>query len=235
MVINTAAYTNVDRAETEILRCGWTNADAVRYLVEACEDVDCPLVQIGTDYVFGGDVRRCHPYRETDPPDPVNVYGRTKLDGEQHAGAYRKHLIVRTCGLYARPAPSGRSRNFVETMLQLARQRARVRVVDDQYCTPTYVPHLAQAVRYLIARGAHGTYHVTNSGSTTWYDFAAEILRTIHSPVTPDPISTTEYAATAVRPSYSVLDIGKYDKESGRDMPDWRHALHVCLSGPSYE
>jgi dTDP-4-dehydrorhamnose reductase len=148
-VINCAAYTAVDKAESEPEKCRAVNAVAVEHLVRACRQLDCPLVQISTDYVFGAAPSAPRPWREDDPCQPQGVYARTKLEGEQAAAKYQKHLIVRTCGLYARPSDP-RAANFVKTMLRLGAARPELRIVDDQHCTPTYVPHLARAILFLL-------------------------------------------------------------------------------------
>jgi dTDP-4-dehydrorhamnose reductase len=250
-VINCAAYTQVDRAESEPQQCRAVNATAVEYLARACTRLDCPLVQISTDYVFGGGPERTTPYREDDPPSPQGVYARTKLEGEQAAGRHAKHLIVRTCGLYARPSDQ-RASNFVKTMLRLgatarlassATGSKEVRVVADQHCTPSYVPHVARAVLFLLglpgatarlassATGSApwGIYHVVNRGATNWYEFAAEIFRLAGIDVSLTPITTAEYAAAAPRPANSVLDTAKYHALGSPAMPDWKAALAEYL------
>ncbi|MGD0656244.1 MAG: NAD(P)-dependent oxidoreductase [Thermoguttaceae bacterium] len=269
MIINCAAYTQVDKAEKEPDLAYAVNAAAVKNLVRACRELDCPLVQISTDYVFGGERVRDtvgsgqgavgsgqretasgfkqnshsdlhpssfilhpsfnRPYREDDPPSPQGIYARTKLAGERAAAEYEKHLIVRTCGLYAR-ASDGRANNFVKTMLRLGSKQAEIRVVADQHCTPSYVPHVARAVLFLAGltnavAAPWGIYHVTNSGETTWYDFAVEIFKQAGLNVSVKPITTAEYGATAARPSYSVLDTGAYHRLGGPAMPDWKTAL----------
>ncbi len=282
-VINCAAYTAVDRAETEPEKCRAINAGAVEYLTLACGKLDCPLVQISTDYVFGAEPPPSpRPWREDDPVFPQGVYARTKLEGEQVAAKYKKHWIVRTCGLYARPADA-RAANFVKTMLRLGASKSELRIVDDQHCTPTYVPHLARAIRFLLEThgglsqfsrreecchadsldrrengtvpltpregdrsmfsaeafsakcdsspkngpvpAPWGTYHVTNTGQTTWREFAAEVFRLAGMPVSIQPITTAEYGAPAARPAFSVLDTGAYHRLGGPAMPDWRAAL----------
>lgn len=229
-VINTAAFTQVDRAEEEAERCRAVNARGVAHLVEACRALDCVLVQISTDYVFGGDTTRRVPYRETDAPQPQGVYARTKLEGERYAAEWEKHFVVRTCGLYGQPGPRSAG-NFVQTMLELAERRGRLRVVGDQHCTPSYVPHVARAIRFLLETEAYGTYHVTNGGQTTWYDFAAEIFRLSALEVELEPINTSEYGARAPRPAYSVLDTSKYHDLPNRPaMPPWQFALAEYLA-----
>ncbi|HUT12029.1 MAG TPA: dTDP-4-dehydrorhamnose reductase [Thermoguttaceae bacterium] len=228
-VVHCAAYTRVDRAESEPEACEAVNVTAVEHLVEACGRLDCPLVQISTDYVFGGPAYRTAPFCEDDPPSPQGVYARSKLAGERAAGRHSKHLIVRTCGLYARPSDQ-RAGNFVKTMLRLGRSQQEPRVVCDQQCTPSYVPHVAEAVLSLLGTPAGrpapwGIYHVTNAGATNWYEFAKEILRLAGMDVTVQPITTAEYAAAAPRPAYSVLDTTKYEALGGPVMPTWESAL----------
>ena len=253
-VINCAAYTQVDRAETEPGRCRAVNATAVEHLARACGELDCPLVQISTDYVFGGEAGE-RGYREDDPPAPQGVYAKTKVEGELAAARHAKHLIVRTCGLYARPSDE-RAGNFVKTMLRLGASGKPLRVVADQHCTPSYVPHVAQAVLFLLdtkgtapdagaisgnlrtlpasgpvpvsfvpVRASWGIYHVTNRGQTTWYDFAEEIFRLAKMDASLQPITTAEYAAAAPRPAYSVLDTTAYHRLGGPAMPAWQAAL----------
>jgi dTDP-4-dehydrorhamnose reductase len=227
-VINCAAYTQVDKAESEPEKCRAVNALAVEHLARACGELDCPLVQISTDYVFGAARPQGPPWTEQDCPSPQGVYARTKLEGERAAASHPKHLVVRTCGLYARPSDP-RATNFVKTMLRLGGVRPEVRVVADQHCTPTYVPHLARAILFLLDHGGTrvpwGAYHATNAGATSWHEFAVEIFRLAGLPVAVRAISTAEYAAPAPRPSYSVLDTAAYHRLDGPPMPDWRSAL----------
>jgi dTDP-4-dehydrorhamnose reductase len=227
-VINCAAYTAVDKAETEPEKCRAVNAKAVEHLVQACDKLDCPLVQISTDYVFGAAVPSPRPWREDDPCQPQGVYAKTKLEGELAAAEYPKHLILRTCGLYARPSDP-RAINFVKTMLRLGAERPELRIVDDQHCTPTFVPHFARAILFLLGWNGKpapwGTYHVTNTGEASWREFAAEIFRQARMRVAIRPITTAEYGAPAARPSYSVLDMSAYHRLGGPLMPDWRAAL----------
>lgn len=235
VVINAAAYTRVDRAEEEADRCRAVNAEGVAHLAEACGELDCTLVQISTDYVFGRDTGRSTPYRESDPPGPLGVYARSKLEGERHAATWPKHVIVRTCGLYscraAGGSAAGGSSDFVDTMLRLAREGKRLRVVDDQHVTPSFVPHVARAVRFLADAGVRGIFHVVNSGETTWHGFAAELFRLSGVEAALEPVSTAEYGAIAPRPLWSVLDTTKYNALSGRPaMPPWQEALAECFS-----
>ncbi len=229
-VVNTAAFTLVDKAEQQPDLCRAINADAVGLLAEVCRELDAVLVQISTDYVFGLDAARETPYVETDEPGPQGVYARSKLEGERRAAECPRHCVVRSCGLYGRPGPRSAG-NFVATMLRLARQAKPLRVVNDQRCSPTYVPHLARAIRFLLTTGAYGTYHVVNAGQTTWHDFAAEIFRQAGLSVSLAAITTAEYGAPAPRPAYSVLDTAKYHALAGCwAMPTWQAALAEYLN-----
>lgn len=229
LVINCAGYTQVDRAEREPDACRAVNRAAVEYLAEACRELDSPLVQISTDYIFAGDNGRATPYREDDPPSARGVYALTKLEGERAASRHVKHLIVRTCGLYAHPTDQNAG-NFVKTMLRLGRTQSRLRIVADQHCTPSYVPHVARAILFLAGYGTvqpapWGTYHITNAGATTWYGFASEIFRQAGLDVALEPISSAAYGAPAPRPAYSVLDIAAYHRLDGPPMAHWKSAL----------
>ena len=229
MVINCAAYTRVDQAESEPEACRAVNATAVGHLADACGRLDCPLVQISTDYVFGDPADHGRPHREDDPTSPQGVYARTKLEGEQAAARHAKHLIVRTCGLYARPSHP-QAQNFVRTILRFARSRDTLRVVADQHCTPSYVPHVARAVLFLAGvdrpgPAPWGIYHVTNRGATTWHELAGEIVRLAGLKIKVEAITTAEYPMAAPRPAYSVLDTTAYHRLGGPVMPDWKAAI----------
>lgn len=228
-VINTAAYTKVDLAESEPEPCQLANATAVGYLAEVCRRLECPLVQVSSDYVFGAAGLGDRPYVETDPPGPQGQYAQSKLAGELAAAAAPQHLIVRTCGLYGY-RPTASAANFVDTMLRLGRERPELKIVDDQHCTPSYVVHVARAILFLLDAGARGTYHVVNAGATTWFDFAAEIFRQTGLNVRLHRITTAQYGAPAPRPAYSVLDTSKYHALGGPPMPTWQDALAEYLA-----
>jgi dTDP-4-dehydrorhamnose reductase len=228
-VIHCAAYTAVDQAESDVKRCRAVNAMAVAHLAEACGRLDCRLVHISTDYVFSGQSAPGRPYREDDPPSPRGVYAETKLEGERAAAGHVRHVIVRTCGLYARPSHRS-ARNFVSTILRMAQSRPHLRVVSDQQCTPSYVPHVARAVLFLLGAASEGRvpwgiYHVTNRGATNWHEFACEIVRLAGLKTELEPITTAEYGAAAPRPAYSVLDTTAYHRLGLPAMPDWKEAL----------
>jgi dTDP-4-dehydrorhamnose reductase len=246
-VINCAAYTQVDKAESEPELARAVNAGAVENLAEVCRKLECPLVQISTDYVFGEGGRGMAEggWSEEDEPRPQGVYARTKLEGERAAAKWERHVIVRTCGLYARPSDA-KAKNFVKTILRLAETKPELRVVDDQHCTPSYVPHVARAVLFLMEKaisplplgegpgvramggqtqGINGVFHVTNGGATTWHGFAAEILRLAKKSIPIHPIATAEFGALAPRPADSVLDTSKYHSLGGPEMPHWKIGL----------
>ena len=242
-VINTAAYTAVDRAEDEAEICRAVNVAGVANLADACRATGATLVQISTDYVFGGtdaDVpsdgpTQRNPFRETDPPLPRGVYAQSKFEAERIAAAADdRNLVVRTCGLYGhggpRPVETRSPGNFPKTMLRLAQRGQTIRVVDDQWITPSYVPHVARAIAFLLAAGHRGTFHVVNHGHTTWYGFAQELFRLLDYSIDLKPITTADYPTRAWRPPYSVLDTSKYDRLPGCPaMPLWRDALRDYL------
>lgn len=227
VVINCAAYVQVDVAEREPDKCELINTKSVAMLADMCDELDACLVQISTDYVFDGMSGRGTPWREDDEIHPVGVYARSKAMAENEVARIQRHLIVRTCGLYGHTA---KRNNFVETMLRLGRERSHVRVVNDQHCTPTYVEHLAQSILYLISQDERGLFHITNRGATTWHDFAAEIFRLARLPAQLEAITTSDYNAPATRPAYSVLDTARYHNLGGPPMPNWQEALAEYLA-----
>ncbi len=229
VVINAAAFTNVDLAEEHPDVARAVNVSAVKNLADACRENGCPLVQISTDYVFGQEDPPRKPCRETDPTDPRGVYAVTKHEGEQAAAQLGRHLIVRTCGLYASPADA-EAKNFVNTVLRFAGAGRPLSVVDDQHCTPSYVPHVARAILFLTREAlrdnaAWGVYHVANRGETTWFEFAQEVCRLADIATPVRSISTEDYGAAAPRPCYSVLDTSKFQALGGPETPTWQKAL----------
>ena len=229
-VINCAAWTAVDRAEAEPVACRAANETAVLALADAARATGALLVQVSTDYVFGADGARREPYREDDPTGPLGEYGASKLAGEAAARTWHRHQVVRTCGLYsAGPGGPVRGRNFADTMLVLARDRDEVRVVADQFCTPSYVPHVAAAILALVANGTPGTFHVTNAGATTWHGFAGELFRRAGLPTKVTPIASCDYPSPVARPAYSVLDTSKAAR-LGISLPDWRQGIADYLA-----
>jgi dTDP-4-dehydrorhamnose reductase len=230
IVVNAAAYTQVDRAEAEPGEAFAVNTLAVRDLATFCRDADCTLIHFSTDYVFGLDALRISPYSETDPAGPINVYGNTKLAGEYLVqSTCPKYFILRTCGLYGPLQAGSGHTNFVETMLRKAEEGNPVRVVDDQVCTPTSVLDLAHAARELLESRAFGLYHVTNAGSCTWHEFAETIFELAKKAAVLVPIESKEYAAPARRPRYSVLSNARWIDIGYTPLRSWQEALERYL------
>ncbi|MCM1005860.1 MAG: dTDP-4-dehydrorhamnose reductase [Prevotella sp.] len=223
-VINAAAYTAVDKAESEPDICRLINTDAPGILAEACAETGAKLVHVSTDYVFGGNASR--PYKETDTPKPGSVYGRTKLAGEEIIRHIlpNEHIILRTAWLY-----SHTGKNFVKTMLTFAANRDEINVVADQWGCPTYAPDLARGIIAAISakQWQPGTYHFTGTGRTTWYDFAREIFRQAGvNKVRVNAVTTDQYPSPAHRPAYSVLDCSKFQKTFAFEIADWQTSLY---------
>lgn len=224
-VFNPAAYTKVDLAEDEPEQAAAINVQAVQNLADVCREIDCPLVHFSTDYVFGAESPSPRPWREDDPVSPLGVYAQTKLAGEERARTWHKHFVVRTCGLYGHPGRWHTGPNFVDTMLRLGRQRPKLRIVFDQICTPSFTRDVAAAALFLAQTGAYGTYHVTNTGAVAWCDFARQVFKIAGLNVDIEPITAAEYGAKAPRPSYSVMDTGKYGALGGPALRSWDAAL----------
>jgi dTDP-4-dehydrorhamnose reductase len=222
-LINCAAFTNVDAAETNEVMAARGNATAPGVLAEACKRASIPLVHFSTDYVFAGNAD--HPYAVDAPVQPLGAYGRTKAAGEdaiRTSGA--QHLIVRTSWLYAPWA-----NNFVRTMAKLTRDKLSLKVVDDQRGRPTSAEHLAKTALALLDRGATGTFHVTDGGECTWYEFTRTIAEKLGRTCTIMPCTTAEFPRPAPRPAYSVLDLSKTEALLG-PMPDWHSNLASVLA-----
>lgn len=226
-IINCAAYTTVDAAEENEALADRINHKAVAALAEVCAEKKMTLIHISTDYIFDGNATT--PYKEEDKPAPQSVYGRTKLLGEQAiAKSGCCSIILRTAWLY-----SEFGRNFVKTMRQLLSTRPEIKVVADQVGTPTYAGDLAEAIVEIIESGQlskYGTYHYSNEGECSWYDFAAEIAKLSNlCDCKISPCTTTEYPTKAVRPRYSVLDKGKFVETFGIAIPEWHESLAECI------
>ncbi|TWT85908.1 dTDP-4-dehydrorhamnose reductase [Posidoniimonas polymericola] len=236
LIINCAAYTAVDKAESDEKACFATNADAVETLAQLANEHAAPLVHISTDYVFGADASRTTPYTEQDQTGPVSVYGHSKLAGEQAAVLASRHVVARSCGLYT-ASPSGpvRGRNFCDTMLSLGREGKPLRVVNDQHCTPTYVPLLTDLLLRLISVGGQGLYHITAAGQTTWHGLAKALFEAAGLEGDLEAIPTSEYPTPAARPRYSVLDGARLEAAIGSKRPDWSSSLRPYLAASRTE
>jgi dTDP-4-dehydrorhamnose reductase len=237
IVVNAAAYTAVDQAETDTARAFAVNAEGPMLLARECRRRGIPLVHLSTDYVFDGAATR--PYREGDPIRPINVYGRSKAEGEAAVRELQpEHIIVRTAWVYA-----SHGSNFVRTMLRLARERDQVSVVADQQGSPTAAAAIAAAIVQIVqqvvpqgrqvADAAWGTYHFTAQGETTWHGFAERILdglaRTGERRPMLKPIAAADYPSQTMRPAYSVLDCALIERTFGIIRPGWEEGLDRVL------
>lgn len=229
VVVNTAAFTRVDDCEFDIQTAFDVHAVAVRNLACVCADLDAELVHLSTDYVFDGERRS--PYGEADAPNPLNVYGVSKLAGEYFVrNICPRHLVVRTSGLYGAAGARGKGGNFVETMIRLAAEGRPIRVVDDEVLTPTYAKDLAALIKGLLERGFYGLFHVTNAGECSWFEFAGKIFGLLG--LAPDFDSTTAavFGAAARRPAYSVLAHQRLAQCGMDTMRPWAEALAAYLA-----
>ncbi len=223
-VINCAAWTRVDDAESHADDAYRLNALGPRVLAAACDRRGVLLVQLSTDYVFAGDATE--PIDEWQPPCPRSVYGASKLAGENEVRTLaRRHLVVRTSWLYGRHGP-----NFVLTMLRARDRGQPLRVVSDQVGSPTWTGHIAPAILRLIERDVPGTYHLTNSGAVSWHGFAEAIFELVGDAPQLTPISTAEYPTPAPRPAYSVLDNRVWRLLGEAPLPGWRDGLEEYVA-----
>lgn len=236
VVINAAAYTAVDKAESEAEAAHRVNAVGPGLLAAACRRRGARLIHVSTDFVFDG--RSTRPYRPEDPTGPLGVYGATKLEGERRVLRELPEVgtIVRTAWLY-----DATGRNFLTTMLRLMSERQMVRVVSDQFGTPTSTDGLAEAIWRTVERGVTGVHHWTDAGSASWYDFAVAICRTgqsmgiLRSEVRVEPILTEEYPTPAKRPAFSVLDKTATWTALGVAGVHWQDALDATIRSLAHE
>ena len=227
VIVNCAAYTAVDRAEDDEATAELINATAVRILAEAAKEVDAVLFHVSTDYVFGAEGNT--PRTEEMSTNPLGVYGRTKLRGEQAiAEVGARAIIIRTAWLY-----SEYGNNFLKTMLRLTKEKETLSVVFDQVGTPTYAGDLAMTIFSIIEgdyyNGNEGVYHFSNEGVCSWYDFAREIATAMGHTCQINPCHSSEFPSKVTRPPYSVLDKTKIKKTFGVDIPHWRESMIYCL------
>ncbi|MFC0771695.1 dTDP-4-dehydrorhamnose reductase [Terrimonas alba] len=231
-LINCAAYTAVDKAESEEELAYTINAEAPKEMAIACEANNIQLVHVSTDYVFDG--KGNSPYKEDDITDPVNLYGDSKLEGEKNIRQHNPSaIIIRTAWVY-----SEFGKNFVKTMLRLMAEKDQVNVVSDQRGAPTYAADLAEAIMNIISKveisghqtpGYGGIYHFSNEGNISWYDFAVAIKELTGSNCIVNPIPTSQFPTPAKRPFYSVLDKTKIQNRFGIEIKDWKQSLTICI------
>ncbi len=218
IIINCAALTAVDLCESEQDKAYSINALGPKHLAAAADKACAKLVHISTDYVFDG--RASEPYTEASPVNPISVYGKTKRAGEEFVRELcKKYYILRTAWVY------GEGKNFVKTMLRLSENNSKIRVVADQFGTPTSALELARAIIFLMETESYGTYHATCEGSTNWYEFAVMIFKEAGKSVEVEPITSEQYPTPAARPMYSILDNKAFRERHGYYMKDWKEAF----------
>ncbi|WP_047864318.1 dTDP-4-dehydrorhamnose reductase [Rubrobacter aplysinae] len=222
LIVNAAAYTDVDGCETETETAYWINALGPRNLAQYGERLGCEILHVSTNYVFDGLSE--HPYSPGDLPNPISVYGRTKLAGEEYVKTLsNRWYVVRSAGVY------GEGRNFVRTMLRVGAERDSLKVKDDEFIAPTYARDLGEGIAEVIEGGLYGTYHVTNAGSCSWYEFAQEIFHLSGIEVEVEPVPGSEYPLPAPRPANGLLS-----SLGSPELRHWHEALieYLGRSGP---
>ncbi|WP_349367885.1 dTDP-4-dehydrorhamnose reductase [Salinarimonas sp.] len=229
-LVNCTSYHKTDEVELNGGLAMAVNAHAVDALARICAAKGARFVHFSSDYVFGGDVLHRRPYREDDPTSPVNVYGASKALGETFAQlACPNAIVVRVASLFGVNGASGKGGNFVETIIRVAREKGRLKVVDDQVMSPTATADVAEMVLRMLTQGCPGgVYHVVGSGSASWYAFAREIVRLVNIPADVEACESRDFPTVAMRPAYSVLDGSKISSRFGA-MPRWEDALERYL------
>ena len=233
LIVNAAAYTAVDHAETNLDTAFAVNAAGPAVLAEEAKRRNIPIIHFSTDYVFDGNKAR--PYTENDSPHPISVYGQSKFEGEYRIKEiWHKYLIIRVSGMY-----DSRHTSFLTTMMKFASSKKTPRVVRDQIVSPNYCPCIAKAVNHVIHYMLHreiewGTYHLSGTGETNWYEFACWVFEHMSQrwgmelPI-PVPVSSQEFGAKAKRPAYSVLDSTKFERIFQTVVPFWKEQFHLCM------
>ena len=225
VVLNLAAMTDVDGCEDFPDKAEKLNAEGPATVARLCRDNNVRLVHVSTDYVFDGE--KGSPYKEEDLPNPMSVYGRTKLAGERNVvSVLPSSLVVRAQWLYGRGG-----NNFITKVVKIAGETGAARVVDDQWGAPTYAKDLAEPLLRLIQKEKSGIYHLADSGSCSWYGFAVEIFARLGMEVPVSPITSSNLARKAARPKYSVFDCSKIENDTGAAMRSWQEALQEYLAG----
>ena len=224
IVINCAAYTQVDLCEEKKELAFKVNGQGVHNLSKMCDSFNAFLVHVSTDYVFSGKSKR--PYKEDDDTSPINVYGASKLEGERKIqDTFDNYIIARTSWLFGK-----NGKNFIKTILELSKKLDVLRVVDDQIGRPTYTKDLAQGIKWLLDSGAKGIFHVANEGSCSWYELARFAIKEKGIDAKIIPVDSNEFKRPAKRPSYSVLDTTKFKTTCGRSLRHWEDAVRDYVS-----
>jgi len=228
-IIHGAAYTAVDKAEENIDLCRKINADGTKNIAETAKEFDSTLIYISTDYVFDGE--KSSPYIETDKPNPLSVYGQTKLEGEKFIQQIcDKYYIIRSAWIFGELPENHPGTNFVETMLRLAKKRDNLSIVSDQIGSPTYTGDLVKTITQLVKQKPEfGIYHFSGNGECSWYDFAQEIFRQNNIKIEFNAITSDQYPQKAKRPNYSYLDKSKIESALGIETRPWQEMLSDYL------
>ena len=221
-VVHCAAWTAVDKAEDMEEACRKVNKEGTENIAQVCEALDIPIMYFSTDYVFNG--QGSEPWKEYDKRAPLNVYGQTKYEGELAVEKLAKHFIIRIAWVFGK-----NGNNFIKTMLRLGKERGAVSVVNDQIGSPTYTYDLAKLVLDMIRSDKYGTYHATNEGICSWYEFACEIFKQAGMNVQVTPVSSDEFPTKAKRPCNSRMNKTELDRNGFDRLPTWQDALHRYL------
>lgn len=221
-VVHCAAWTAVDKAEDMEEACRKVNKEGTENIAQVCEALDIPIMYFSTDYVFNG--QGSEPWKEYDKRAPLNVYGQTKYEGELAVEKLAKHFIIRIAWVFGK-----NGNNFIKTMLRLGKERGAVSVVNDQIGSPTYTYDLAKLVLDMIQSDKYGTYHATNEGICSWYEFACEIFKQADMNVQVTPVSSDEFPTKAKRPCNSRMNKTELDRNGFDRLPTWQDALHRYL------
>lgn len=221
-VVHCAAWTAVDKAEDMEEACRKVNKEGTENIAQVCEALDIPIMYFSTDYVFNG--QGSEPWKEYDKRAPLNVYGQTKYEGELAVEKLAKHFIIRIAWVFGK-----NGNNFIKTMLRLGKERGAVSVVNDQIGSPTYTYDLAKLVLDMIQSDKYGTYHATNEGICSWYEFACEIFKQAGMNVQVTPVSSDEFPTKAKRPCNSRMNKTELDRNGFDRLPTWQDALHRYL------
>lgn len=222
-VIHCAAWTAVDKAEDEEEACRKVNKNGTENVVAVCRELDIPIMYFSTDYVFDGHGEK--PWKEYDQRNPLNVYGQTKYEGELAVEAYPKHFIIRISWVFG-----VNGNNFIKTMLRLGKERGEVSVVNDQNGSPTYTYDLAELCVDMIITDKYGTYHASNEGVCSWYDFACEIFKQADLDVKVTPVDSSKFPVKAIRPKNSRMSKSELDRQGFDRLPVWQDALNRYLN-----
>ncbi len=222
-VIHCAAWTAVDKAEDEEEACRKVNKNGTENVVAVCRELDIPIMYFSTDYVFDGQGEK--PWKEYDQRNPLNVYGQTKYEGELAVEAYPKHFIIRISWVFG-----VNGNNFIKTMLRLGKERGELSVVNDQIGSPTYTYDLADLCVDMIITDKYGTYHASNEGVCSWYDFACEIFKQADLDVKVTPVDSSKFPVKAIRPKNSRMSKSELDRQGFDRLPVWQDALNRYLN-----